>query len=353
MTEKMSFCVTMNNFDEVMSYLFEHYQRNETAILDTNEIELLNNVSEKINSLFTSQGIQFNKEGFKTHVERLYPKNIMFGGNDEILDYTNVPRKKMVFSIYDFIAILGLIASIYIIYLSFVQFNEMICNITGNSVIELPSIVKDKLSESIKSLSGEELSYLSYMYKIFINFSNNIVSQQQKQISKLIHTTLTTAIPDITDRINSQCLTSETGWTGFFESATRSIISPTATTNCITRMTEILMHRFLNDQNEKINTLLTGLNTRTTQIQDLVFYGTKLGYASMAYLTYRIPQIIRGIPKGIQTNSNNNLYIENGGTQKRKRKSKTKKIKRKYHSFNKIKRKTKKNKMRKIKKIYK
>jgi hypothetical protein len=123
-------------------------------------------------------------------------------------------------------------------------------------------------------------------------------------------------------------------------------------------MTEILMQRFLNDQNEKINTLLTGLNTRTTQIQDLVFYGTKLGYASMAYLTYRIPQILRGIPTGIQTNTNNNLYIENGGTQRRKRKSKTKKIKRKlqktkYHSFNKIKRKTKKNKMRKLKKIYK
>ena len=348
MTEKMNVCITINNFDEVISYLFDHYQRNETAILDTNEIELLNNVSEKTESIFTSYGIQFNKEGFKTLVERLYPKNIMFGGDDEILDYTNTPRKKMMFSIYDFVAILGLIASIYIIYLSFIQFNEMSCNITGNSIIELPSVVKDQLSESIKSLSGEELSYLSYMYKIFINFSNNIVSQQQKQISKLIHTTLNAAIPDFTDRINSQCLTNETGWTGFFESTTRSIISPTATTNCITRMTEILMHRFLNDQNEQINTLLTGLNTRTTQIQDLVFYGTKLGYASMGYLTYRIPQILTRI----QGKTNNNLYIKNGGTQRRrrrKRKSKTKKVKRKvqktkYHFFNKMKNKTKKNK---------
>lgn len=215
MTEKMNVCITMNNFDEVISYLFDHYQRNETAVLDTNEIELLNNVSEKTESIFTSHGIQFNKEGFKTIVERLYPKNIMFGGDEEILDYTNTPRKKMVFSIYDFVAILGLIASIYIIYLSFIQFNEMSCNITGNSIIELPSVVKDQLSESIKSLSGEELSYLSYMYKIFVNFSNNIVSQQQKQISKLIHTTLNAAIPDFTDRINSQCLTNETGWTGF------------------------------------------------------------------------------------------------------------------------------------------
>lgn len=347
----MNVCVTINNFDQVISYLLDHYQKNKIAMLDTNEIELLNNVSDKIESIFTSQGMQFNKEGFKTLVERLYPKNIMFGGDDEILDYTNTPRKKTVFSIYDFVAILGLISSIYIIYLSFVQFNQMSCNITGNSIIELPSIVKDQLSESIKKLSGEELSYLSYMYKIFINFSNNIISQQQKQISKLIHTTLSAAIPDITDRVNSQCLTNETGWTGFFESATRSIISPTATTSCVTRMTELLMHRFFYDQNEKINILLTELNTKTIQIQDLVFYGTKLGYASLAYLTYRIPQIIRGIPTKIQANTNNNLYIENGGTLKRKskRKSKTKKAKRKlqktkYHSCNKMKKKTKKNK---------
>lgn len=347
----MNVCVTINNFDEVISYLLDHYQKNKIAMLDTNEIELLNNVSDKIESMFTSQGIQFNKEGFKTLVERLYPKNIMFGGDDEILDYTNIPKKKIVFSIYDFVAILGLISSIYIIYLSFVQFNQMSCNITGNSIIELPSIVKDQLSESIKKLSGEELSYLSYMYKIFINFSNNIISQQQKQISKLIHTTLSAAIPDITDRVNSQCLTNETGWTGFFESATRSIISPTATTSCVTRMTELLMHRFFYDQNEKINILLTELNTKTIQIQDLVFYGTKLGYASLGYLAYRIPQIIRGIPTKIQANTNNNLYIENGGTLKSKRKikSKTKKVKRKlqktkYHSCNKMKKKTKKNK---------
>ena len=151
----MNVCVTINNFDEVISYLLDHYQKNKIAILDTNEIELLNNVSDKIESIFTSQGMQFNKEGFKTLVERLYPKNIMFGGDDEILDYTNTPRKKTVFSIYDFVAILGLISSIYIIYLSFIQFNQMSCNITGNSIIELPSIVKDQLSESIKKMSGE------------------------------------------------------------------------------------------------------------------------------------------------------------------------------------------------------
>ena len=64
MTEKMNVCITINNFDEVISYLFDHYQRNETAILDTNEIELLNNVSEKTESIFISHGVQFNKEGF-------------------------------------------------------------------------------------------------------------------------------------------------------------------------------------------------------------------------------------------------------------------------------------------------
>ena len=66
----------------------------------------------------------------------------------------------------------------------------------------------------------------------------------------------------------------------------------------------------------------------------------------MAYLTYRIPQILTRI----QGKTNNNLYIKNGGTQRRRRrKSKTKKVKRKiqktkYHSFNKMKNKTKKNK---------
>jgi hypothetical protein len=317
-------CIDTTTFDDVVFYLLEHYERNVIADLQEDEMEILTNVSDKIETMYNSFEIDFDKEAFMMLIKRLYPNSIMLGGNGELVDYTNTPSGKMVFNILDFAAIIAFIVSIYLIYLSFIQFNQLSCNITGNNVVELSSEIKEQLSQTIQSLSGQEFAFTNYIYNIFTTFTSNVVSTQQQRISTIIQTLLKTSIPDFTQQVTSQCITSETGWTGFFETTAKTFVSPEATSNCVMSMSQTLIAGFLQQQQQQINILLTGLQTNSLQIQNLVVYGVRLGYASTGYLAYRIMQIRRGI-----ANVNQMEEIQEGGKKRRKRKTvkKTKKSK--------------------------
>jgi hypothetical protein len=322
-------CITTDNFNEVMSHLFDHYQKNKIATLDEKETEMLNNVSEKLESIFRSQDIQFNTEDFQTLVKRLYPKkNSMLGGDgeEEIIVSRRNPRRKNVFYKYDFFAILGLIVSIYLLYLSFIQLNKLSCDITGNSVGELTSIITDEITESIKSLNKEELSYLNYILKFFIHFSKNIISRQKDKLYNIIQTTMSVAVPNFMDDVNSVCGIKRNDDTilGIIESSMRLAIHPTITTQCITETTQTLIEEFQNNQKTKLNLLLTKLNTNFSQIHALVSYGTTLGFASISYMYLRIPYIYYGM----LNNDDNNDDIEYGGTRKRRHKKSKKSKKR-------------------------
>jgi len=317
-------CLDKNKFGDVFIYLSEQYDKNEIAELQPNEMEILINACEKLEIFFVSSNISFDRNTFIILIKRLYPNGMMIGGDGEIVDYTNTPRKKIVFTFYDFTAILSFIVSIYLLYLSFIQFNQLTCNITGNNVVELSLEVKQQINQAIKSLSREEFTFLGYIYNIFTTFTNNVVSTQQQRIGNIVKTILSSSIPDFTQQVTSQCITNETGWTGFFEATARTFVSPEATSNCVMTMSQTLITGFLQQQQQQITILLTNLQTNSLQIQNLVVYGVRLGYASTAYLTYRIIQIKRAIENG----NSNTLKGGKRKTKKIKRKSrKTKKIK--------------------------
>jgi len=254
-------CFNNKSLDEIFINLKEQYDLNNMSNLNEEEILLVNDVSSSLEKIFSKNNISFDKNNFIKLIKRLYPGSSMYGGNDnddEIIDYDytqNNNSKNKIVSIYDLVAILSFILSIYLLYLSFIQFNKLSCDITGNNLLQLSSDIKNQLQQAITSVSNKEITFLKYIYNIFTTFSSNIVSSQQEQISNIIRNILSTSIPDFTSQIQTVCVTSETGWTGFFEATAKSITSGDATTNCITSMSQTLISGFLHKQQEQISIL--------------------------------------------------------------------------------------------------
>jgi hypothetical protein len=324
------FCLDTQIMNDVITNLQYQYDKNITATLNEENENLLYSIADKLQLLFQTKNISLDKDKFINLIKKLYPGDQMIGGDDEIVTASPSVKQPGI-NRYDFLAVLAFIVSIYLLYLSYIQLNDLACNLTGSSVVQLSNEFKDQIVKAINNLPREQMPFLTYMYKIFSSFSTDIISSQTTAVSDIIkknvYTFLNEAIVDFSSTIKAECITKETGWTGYLEATAKTYFSSQATTNCMTKLNSNLIKMYMLKATNDIDLLFINIDTKKAQIKDLVYYGCSLGYYSIAYISYRIYNLKNSRIKS--TNSIPMTNVEGGTRKKRKRSKKTKKQKNK------------------------
>jgi hypothetical protein len=97
----MSYCdintidiiVNQNDIDKIAGLMMDQYNLGVEATLNSQEEELLEQVTDKLNELFTQENMAFNPDGFKSIIKKLYPKilhNLVVKKNLYILEVINL-----------------------------------------------------------------------------------------------------------------------------------------------------------------------------------------------------------------------------------------------------------------------
>jgi hypothetical protein len=335
----MNMCLTPNDANEIFIYLMQQYNRNEIAEINVEELEVLNNIANELEKLFLEQNVIFNKENFILLMKRLYPNDIMLGGDgDEIIDYTNVSGNKKIFNKNDFFGILYFLSGFVLVLLSFIRINEALKNVTGTNSAQIAQNMMDSIQTSTTGLSLHQLGILKYMYQMFVNICNNFYVNQKEAASQQMMTILwTSVIPEYYETILKTCgfpdmkdatLTNFNGVLKILDYGA-SVLTNAATLNtCVTQQAI-----YWSEYKAKALPLTIFINIST--ITALFSTGSSLIIYYGSYLSNRIKTIINDInnstitPTTYPTIENNftNTFddAQDGG---RKRKRKTRKIKR-------------------------
>lgn len=336
----MNMCLTPNDTNEIFIYLIQQYNRNEIAEMDVEELEVLNKIANQLEKLFLEQNVVFNKENFILLMKRLYPSDIMLGG-DEIIDYTNVSVKKKIFNKNDFFGILYFLSGFVLVLLSFIRINEALKNVTGTNSAQIAQNMMDSIQTSTTGLSLHQLGILKYMYQMFVNICNNFYVNQKEAASQQMMTILwTSVIPEYYETILKTCgfpdmkdatLTNFNGVLKILDYGA-SVLTNAATLNtCVTQQAI-----YWSEYKAKALPLTIFINIST--ITALFSTGSSLIIYYGSYLRNRINTIINDINNNtisptttyptIENNFTNTFDDAQDGGRKRKGKRKTRKIKR-------------------------
>jgi hypothetical protein len=367
----MSGCITLENTNTIFGLMLKQMDLNIVASLDSEEQELLDNVSNFLNNILKSQNMNFDEDAFKNLVKKLYPKNSQFGGEDDdkVVTYDNQQERKKSFTKYDFFAIISLLVSIYFCWVAFIKINEISVNTSGLSLANLPpQLVKDVETavQQVKSLSTNDLSFLQILYKSMTTFSCSIADSQIANIQTFVSTAITSSITNTKDIIlqnalehcgmKTEVLSQEWGTLGTLVNTLSSGITASLTSDstaqCMVMTTNAQLTKLVHDQVYAISIMTAELSAQGAQISALLSKSAQFGGASIAYFTYRISGMI---PKGFignDRNSQNRARIANyGGKKNRKSKRFLRKTKKTNKSYRKS-RKTKKNSRKSKKNIF-
>ena len=336
----MNMCLTPNDTNEIFIYLIQQYNRNEIAEMDVEELEVLNKIANQLEKLFLEQNVVFNKENFILLMKRLYPSDIMLGG-DEIIDYTNVSVKKKIFNKNDFFGILYFLSGFVLVLLSFIRINEALKNVTGTNSAQIAQNMMDSIQTSTTGLSIHQLGILKYMYQMFVNICNNFYINQKEAASQQMMTILwTSVIPEYYETILKTCgfpdmkdatLTNFNGVLKILDYGA-SVLTNAATLNtCVTQQAI-----YWSEYKAKALPLTIFINIST--ITALFSTGSSLIIYYGSYLRNRLNTIINDINNNtisptttyptIENNFTNTFDDTQDGGRKRKGKRKTRKIKR-------------------------
>jgi hypothetical protein len=108
-----------SDFYKISDFFITHYDKNIETELKPDDQQLLDDIANKLNEIASTQNVNFNKDGFKTLIKKLYIYDFtQFGGKDGLTPYST-PNK------FDLFAIIMLISSIFLLYISFLKFNEL------------------------------------------------------------------------------------------------------------------------------------------------------------------------------------------------------------------------------------
>jgi len=337
--EIMNMCLTSNDANEILIYLLQQYNRNEIAEIGVEELEVLDKIANELEKLFLEQNVIFNKENFILMMKRLYPSDIMLGGDgDEIIDYTNVSARKKIFNKNDFFGILYFLSGFVLILLSFIRINEGLKTVTGTTSAQIAQNMWDSIQTSTTGLSVYQIGILKYMYQMFLNICNNFYVNQKEAASQQMMTILwTSVIPEYYETILKTCgfpdmkdatLTNFNGVLKILDYGA-SVLTNVATLNTCVAQQAI----YWSEYKAKALPLTIFINIST--ISALFGTGSSLIIYYGSYLRNRISSIINEINNGttspntyptIENNFTNTFEdAQNGG---RKRKRKTRKIKR-------------------------
>ena len=345
--------------------------------LDPDLEEMLNKYSKEIGELYNKYGKgvgKFDIVKFKNLVRKLYkkPKPSQNGGDDdegeeveEVVPYKEKPR-----TYYDFLAILSFLASIYICYLAYIKFNNLISLINnpqfhddGSLKFDFQQAINNVKTAMEKENIDSDLTFFQFMYKSFFTYSceeqaQHLVTFIQKVINVAVINASQRIIPQVTEICNlkTQVLQDDWGIVGkFVNGASASIsalVTSDTTSKCVIEVTNLKLQQDLIQSGHLLKMLTTMTTTSVNQIATMIYVGTGIGIPSVMYLSYRLKELAKTVsgPKvpELPYDDTTGIMARGGRKTKKNKNRKTKKNKNRKTKKNKN-RKTKKNKNRKNK----
>jgi hypothetical protein len=330
----MDTCVTRqqlnSDFDKISELFIRHYDKNIETQLNTHDQQLLDEVSDKLNEIANAQNINFNKDGFKTFIKKIYVYNLtQFGGDsddeeddeeddDEKTDDEKTPYSRQNYYLpnrYDFFAIIIFFASIFLLYISFVKFNELSQSITGMSIDELGQDTKLQVQDALSKigkLPTEQLTFLQYVWSSIQTFSCSIVETQSQRLRNIVTESLSHSLQDFTAIATRTCMprtqvvtegiysisSSYTGDIDFGKTlnslvqGASGLTSASTTSACISNTALLLQKKAIDELYHQRSLMINQLTAQSTQAISFLSYGTYIGTTSVMYLLYRTKDIL-------------------------------------------------------------
>ena len=346
----MSDCnsISLDSLNRLSELMMEQYNKGQESVLDEEEQTTLNNVAEYFSNYCKEESIEFNENGFKNFVIKLYPKNsTQFGGygEDTIVPY-NQPKTntRAQFIVSDFYAILAFLSSIFMIYLAYIKLNQIIINTSGMGLNELSEQIKNDITsaiDAVNNMQSNDLTFLQFVYRSISTFSCSIVDSQMLNAQLFVITAIESSFINarrllITNAqqvcgLKTQVLSEDWGVLGKIIN-TASAVATTYTSrdsvsDCVNQVTQETISKIYDDQKHIVSMLTLQFSTQSKQISDLLTIAVRIGVPSALYLLNRLKDFfpkIREIP-----NFEDLPRVNSGGrkTKKtRKNKRKTRKI---------------------------
>jgi len=338
-------CYNNNEFnsdlDIISQVLMKHYEKNIQTTLNSDDEELLNSISDALNKISNSQNIKFNEEGFKTFIKKIFVYNFtQFGGDgDEIVPYSK--KKISPPNRYDFFVIVMVFASIFLLYISFIKFNELSQSVTGMDISEIGQDIKSQMQDAlskIKELPLEQLTFVQYIYNSIQTFSCSIVESQSDRIKNIVTESLSNMVYDFVSVAEKTCMprteiitegtyqlsSSITGSVDFGKTFNTLIQSASAlstsssTSSCVANTALVLQRRVIDEMFHQRTLILNQLTAQTTQAINFFYYGVSLGTPSVLYLVYRTKDVL-GVAY-TQIRPQRRQLTETGGRKRRTKK---------------------------------
>jgi len=312
----------IDNIQNISKSLVQLYNLNKPIELNEEQNEILNYYIYKLKKLANSLNVSFNIKGFTNLVKRIVGglAGSMSGGGEyenklvpvnEEDDIVEVPddqlkRVQTRFTIYDFSAIVMLLAGIVLIYLSYINFQAMTESLTGSTVEEISEEVKAQFNlalKEVKKLPINEVTFLQYFVNSISTFSCEFTRNQVTKIQNIITLTLQNAVFDFTQKVTSVCTsklnvvspgTLAIGGYDFgsivnagaqYLSAATDI---TGTNTCIIQTGNILVTQAFQQMNNQKDVMFQELLVKTNQIINLFVIGSRISVTSIGYISYRL-----------------------------------------------------------------
>lgn len=337
----------ISDLEKLSHLLLQHYEKNIEIVLNPEDEAFLENVCIKLSEISAAQNVRFNEEGFKTFVKKLFFYDFaQFGGNDDIMVSTSSvagPSK------YDFFAIALFIASIFMLYISFLKFNELAKSVTGVELGEIGQDAQLQIQDAIakiRELPLEQVTFLQYVWNSIQTFSCSIVEKQASRIRNIITQTLNNVVVDFTSVAEATCLPrTEVVTEGLytvknidigrtFNSLIQTVSAVSArgtTSSCIANTALSLQRRAMEEMFHQRSLILNQLNAQSSQAIHFLMWGARIGTSASLYLIYRTKdvlgiaysQIRKKIRRGGKHNTKKNKNKKHKKTSRRKHKKRT------------------------------
>jgi len=263
---------------------------------------------DKLSKMFLHVGLKLNKDKFMEMVEKIFyamPTIGQRGGVDtEDTEDKEVELKgrKKSFVRYDLYAIVTMLFSFFIIFLAFLQLNQMLYDATGDGTIELSKKLKNQIIETIQSVPRNDLPLLEYIYNLF----NQVCSDIGSNVKTTLTSKATNVIYYTFDNFNAEaikiCSTKQTGLLGVMDGIVKTVFNSRGTSDCVISQQVNLYKHYTDNLAYKAAIEMKTLEMGIQHIKSLFVAGLGLGGTSIAYLKYRYNQ----------TSSSPLLSIESG-----------------------------------------
>jgi hypothetical protein len=322
MTSKLCFTSPQSKSDlnQLGTLLLQHYNKNIETKLNEQDQALLENVADKLEELSTNNGIQFNKEEFKSFIKRVFVYDFtQFGGDplDEVVPYSNRSSSysTTTYILADFTALVGFFLSLFLLYLAYENLSQLTQRLTGATPTGIGQEVMDQYNSTLEELRRSnisQLSYLQFAYQIFTTFSCGFIENQVSNIQQIIYIGLTKSFTGIAERAQASCLSSAEN-TGTFAGMVISFFNvasaPDVASACVNERIRI-EQKLIGAQIDALrDSVFNEIRTRKNMLIGNVTLAIRIGVPCTTYLLGRIAYLTAPIREKI-SNTMSRVRIE-------------------------------------------